>query len=162
MTDQIEARLQERGLVLPKPMRVPTGLALPFSWVKVVDHRAVLSGHLPLNTDGSVHEVKGKVGANVTVAQGYEAARLCALSMLGTLKRELGRLDRITNWVKVLGMVNTASGFNDTTLVINGCSELLIDIFGDQVGSHTRSAVGFAEIPLDCPVEIEAEVEIEA
>ena len=81
--------------------------------------------------------------------------------MLGTLQRELGSLDRISNWLRVFGIVNTAPGFHQTAPVVNGCSDLLLELFGPQVGSHTRSAVGFAEIPFDCPVEIEAELEID-
>jgi len=158
MGDTLESRLLDRGLVLPEPMRVPPGLVLPFSWCKVIGKRVTLSGHLPLATDGSLWPVTGKVGADVDIEQGYMAARQATLAMLATLKRELGSLDRIENWVRVFGMVNTAEGFHQTAPVVNGCSELLIDLFGQQVGSHTRSAVGFAELPFNCPVELEAEV----
>jgi enamine deaminase RidA (YjgF/YER057c/UK114 family) len=94
------------------------------------------------------------------VEQGYEAARLTALSMLGSLQRELGDLDRITQWVRVFGMVNSAPGFNRQPAVINGCSDLILQLWGDDAGAHARSAVGMAELPFGIPVEIEGEVEI--
>ncbi|MGH8214108.1 MAG: RidA family protein, partial [Rhodanobacteraceae bacterium] len=96
----------------------------------------------------------------LTVEQGYEAARLTALSMLGSLQRELGDLDRVTNWVRVFGMVNSAPGFDKQPAVINGCSDLILQLWGDEAGAHARSAVGMAELPFGIPVEIEAEVEI--
>ena len=158
MTDAIEQRLRDKGYELPAPMQVPKGLVVPFSWCKVIGNRVTLSGHLPLVSDGSLWPVTGKVGAEVDIEQAYTAARQATLAMLATLKRELGSLGRIENWVRIFGMVNTASGFHQTAPVINGCSDLLIDIFGDRIGSHTRSAVGFAEIPFKCPVELEGEV----
>jgi enamine deaminase RidA (YjgF/YER057c/UK114 family) len=158
MADMIEQRLRDKGLELPAPMQVPAGIELPFSWCKVIGNRVTLSGHLPLATDGSLWPVTGKVGAQVDIEAGYAAARQAALAMLATLKRELGSLDRVEHWVRIFGMVNTAPGFHQTAPVINGCSDLLIEVFGDRVGSHTRSAVGFAELPFNCPVELEGEV----
>ena len=160
MTDTIDNKLAAAGLALPEPMQLPPGLVLPFSFCKTSGCRVLLSGHLPLNDDGSIWEVTGKVGDSVSIEQAYTAARQATLAMLGSLKRELASLDRISNWLRVFGMVNTAPGCNQTAPVINGCSELLIELFGPTIGSHTRSAVGFAEIPFDCPVEIEAELEI--
>ncbi|HBM82225.1 MAG TPA: hypothetical protein DD459_01015 [Halieaceae bacterium] len=161
MTGQIEQRLEQLGLVLPAQLQLPAGLSLPFSWARVIGNRVVLSGHLPTNEDGSLWLVTGKVGSDVNIDQAYQAARQATLAMLGTLQRELGSLDRITHWVKVLGMVNVAPGFHQTAPVMNGCSELLIEVFGSDTGNHTRSAVGFAEIPFGCPVEVEAEVMID-
>jgi enamine deaminase RidA (YjgF/YER057c/UK114 family) len=103
----------------------------------------------------------GKLGREVTVEQGYAAARLTAVSILGSLKRTLGDLDRITAWVRVFGMVNSAPGFNRQPAVINGFSDLILQLYGPVVGAHARSAVGMAELPFDIPVEIEAEVEID-
>jgi len=94
------------------------------------------------------------------LVQGYLAARLTALSILGSLQRKLGDLDRITAWVRVFGMVNSAPGFNSQPSVINGCSDLIRELFGAEVGAHCRSAVGMAELPFNIPVEIEGEVEI--
>lgn len=102
----------------------------------------------------------GKVGADVSAEQGYAAARLCALAMLASLQAELGSLDRVERWLRVFGMVNAAPEFNALPGVINGCSELLIDVFGESVGGHARSAIGVAELPFGAPVEIEAEVAI--
>ena len=120
-----------------------------------------ISGHIPTNQDGSVAEPRGKVGGEVTVEQGYEAAKLIALGVLGDLKREIGDLDRVTGWGRVLGMVNAAPGFNQTTAVINGFSELILALYGPERGAHSRSAVGMAALPLDAPVEIEAECDFD-
>ena len=103
----------------------------------------------------------GKVGADLTEEQGYEAARLVALSMLGSLKRELGSLDRVAAWLKLLGMVNSTPEFNHQPQVINGASDLIIELYGPERGAHARSAVGMASLPFGIPVEIEGEVEIE-
>ena len=92
--------------------------------------------------------------------QGYQAARLTAISMLASLKRELGDLNRIAAWLRVFGMVNSAPGFNDQPNVINGFSDLIFELYGPERGNHARSAVGMAELPFRIPVEIEAEVEI--
>jgi len=157
----IEARLAALGLVLPQPLRPPPGVVLPFSMVRVVGSRAIVAGHGPQNADGSLAQPLGKVGAGaLNVDQGYAAARLVALSILGSLQRALGDLDRIVAWTRVFGMVNSAPGFNRQPAVINGCSDLLLEIFGGEVGAHARSAVGLFELPFDIPVEIEAEVEI--
>ena len=156
----VEAKLEEMGLALPEPAKAPPGLVLPFSWVRVRGDRAYVSGHVPLNPDGSVAEPLGKVGAEVSEEQGYEAARLAALSILGDLKRELGDLDRVGAWLRVFGMVNSAPGYVRQPNVINGFSDLILEIYGPSAGDHVRSAVGLAELPLGVPVEIEAEVEI--
>jgi hypothetical protein len=108
---QVEAKLEEMGLVLPEPTKVPPGLVLPFSWVRARGSRAYLSGHSPLNADGSLAEPLGKVGAEVSEEEAYGAARLTALSILASLKRALGDLDRVTAWLRVFGMVNCVPGF---------------------------------------------------
>lgn len=158
---RIDAKLTELGLTLPDPIQVPEGMVLPFSWVRVRGSRVYVSGHVALNRDGSVAGPFGKVGAEITEEQGYEAARLTGLAILGDLKREIGDLDRVTAWLRVFGMVNTAPGFNRFPMVINGFSDLIIAVFGPDIGDHSRSAVGMAGLPFDTPVEIEAEVEIE-
>jgi enamine deaminase RidA (YjgF/YER057c/UK114 family) len=155
---KIEQRLQALGLVLPAPLQLPPGAALPFPWVRVVGSRALISGHGPTNTDGSLAQPLGKVGAEVTVEQGHVAARLAGLAILASLQRELGDLDRIARWVRVFGMVNSAPGFNRQPAVINGFTELIVEVFGNEVGAHARSAVGMAELPFDIPVEVEGEV----
>jgi enamine deaminase RidA (YjgF/YER057c/UK114 family) len=159
---RIEARLAELGLVLPEPLKPLPGVRLPFTTCRVVGTRAYIAGHAPLAPDGSMAGPFGKVGGAVTLEQGYEASRLTALAMIASLKRAIGDLDRVTAWLRVFGMVNVAPGFNKTPLVINGCSDLILEVFGEEVGLHARSAVGFAELPFDIPVEIEADVEISA
>lgn len=155
----IEKRLAELGLVLPPAFQAPDGLLLPFQFVRLVGNRALISGHAPQNPDGSIAGPFGKVGRELTVEQGYAAARLTALSILGSLKRALGDLDRVSAWGRVFGMVNSAPGFNRQPNVINGFSDLVLELFGPEIGAHSRSAVGMAELPFDIPVEIEGEVE---
>jgi enamine deaminase RidA (YjgF/YER057c/UK114 family) len=147
-------------LVLPSAVRPPPGVVLPFRLVRVHGDRAYVSGHGPLNPDGSLAPPFGKVGRELTVEQGYDAARLTALAMLGSLERELGDLERVRAWLRVFGMVNSAPGFNQQPRVINGFSDVILELFGPDRGAHSRSAVGMAELPFDLPVEIEAEVEI--
>jgi len=157
---KIEAKLQALGLVLPEPMKTPTGMRLPFAWVRVRGNRAFVSGHGPLNPDGSLAPPFGKVGKDVTPEQAYQSARLTTLAILSSLKRELGDLDRVVAWLRVFGMVNSAPGFNQQPSVINGFSDLILELYGPDAGNHARSAVGMAELPLGIPVEIEAEVDI--
>lgn len=154
----VEQRLTELGLALPAPLQVPPGVKLPFAWVHVVGARAFVSGHAPTNADGTLARPLGKVGAEVSLDEGYAAARLTALAMLGSLKRAIGDLERIERWARVFGMVNSAPGFDRQPAVINGFSDLVIEVFGPERGRHARSAVGMAELPFGIPVEIEAEV----
>jgi enamine deaminase RidA (YjgF/YER057c/UK114 family) len=158
---RVEAKLEELGLVLPEPMRVPQGARLPFSFARVYGGHVYISGHGPQAPDGPFAPPFGKVGAEVSTEQAYEAARLTTLSILGTLKRELDDLDRVTAWLRVFGMVNSAPGFTDQPSVINGCSDLLLELYGPEAGQHARSAVGLAELPWGIPVEIEAEAAID-
>ncbi|MBP9826639.1 MAG: RidA family protein, partial [Thermoanaerobaculia bacterium] len=123
--------------------------------------RAFISGHGPLAADGSVALPVGKIGREPTLEQGYATARLTGLAILGSLQRALGDLDRIRAWGRIFGMVNSAPGFHRQPAVINGFSDLILDLFGPEVGAHARSAVGMAELPFDIPVEIEGEVEID-
>jgi enamine deaminase RidA (YjgF/YER057c/UK114 family) len=158
---EISSKFDALGLALPAPARLPPGIVLPFSWIRVRGNRAYVSGHIALKPDGSIAEPLGKVGAEVSQEQGYDAARHTALAILGSLKRDLGDLDRITAWLRVFGMVNAAPGFDRFPLVINGFSDLIIQLFGAERGGHARSAVGMAGLPFGSPVEIEAEVEIQ-
>jgi enamine deaminase RidA (YjgF/YER057c/UK114 family) len=158
---RIEAKLRELGLELPPPLKLPPGVTLPFPWIRVYGNRAYVSGHGPQNADGSLAAPLGKVGLEVSVEQGRNAARLIALAILGSLKRELGDLDRVSAWLRVFGMVNSAPGFKQQPSVINGFTDLILELYGPQSGAHARSAVGMAELPFGIPVEIEAEVAIE-
>jgi enamine deaminase RidA (YjgF/YER057c/UK114 family) len=154
---RIRDRLAELELELPQPPAAPPGVVLPFKWVKVSGDHAYVSGHGPL--DGSEVLVRGKVGADIPPERGYEAGRLTALSIFASLQQELGDLDRVTGWVKALGLVNCAPGFNGTPGVINGFSDLILELWG-EAGRHARSAIGAAELPFDMSVEVEAIVEV--
>jgi enamine deaminase RidA (YjgF/YER057c/UK114 family) len=157
----VAAKLAALGLALPLPVRPPRGVTLPFELVLVRGDRAYVSGHGPLNPDGTLAAPFGKVGRELTLEQGRHAARLTALAILGSLERALGDLERVRAWARVFGMVNSAPGFNQQPSVINGFSELILELYGPTRGAHSRSAVGMAELPFDLPVEIEAEVDIE-
>lgn len=157
----IEKRLADLGLELPDPIRLPPGVTLSFPWVRAYGNRVFVSGHGPLLRDGSLAGPLGKVGAEVGEEQAYHAARLTALAVLASLRRALGDLDRITAWLKVFGMVNAAPGFHRMPAVINGFSDLIVELWGPEAGSHARSAVGLAELPFGIPVEIEAEVAVD-
>ena len=156
---RIEDRLRALGLSLPPPTQPPAGVELPFQFVRILGQRALISGHGPQNPDGSFAAPLGKLGRELTPEQGYHAARLTALSILGSLQRALGDLDRITAWLRLFGMVNSAEGFDRQPTVINGCSDLILELYGPSIGAHSRSAVGMAELPFHLPVEIEGEVE---
>jgi enamine deaminase RidA (YjgF/YER057c/UK114 family) len=156
---RIESKLMELGLQLPEPLRVPAGLRMPFAWVRTRGNRAYIAGHVPLNPDGTLAQPLGTVGADVTPEQGYQAARLVALAHLASLKRALGDLDRVTAWLRVSAMVNVAPGFDETPRVTNGYSDLILELYGPDIGAHARSSIGM-RIPLNAPVNCEAEVEI--
>lgn len=158
MSHSIDARLAELGITLPQPTRAPSGARLPFAWVNVVGDRALISGHAPVEADGALAKPLGKVGVEVTREAAYTAARKTALGMLASLRAELGTLDRVERWVRVFGMVNSAPGFREQPAVVNGFSDLILELWGPVRGQHARSAVGMAELPFGIPVEIEAEV----
>ena len=153
----IQARLAQLGLQLPAVAQAPPGVTFTFDLVRVAGDLAYISGHGPF--DGSAPTITGKVGADVSVEQAYEAARATALSMLASLNAALGDLDRVQGWIKALGLVNCAPGFNATPAVINGFSDVIVELWGDA-GRHARSAIGVAELPFDLPVEIEAIVQL--
>jgi enamine deaminase RidA (YjgF/YER057c/UK114 family) len=156
----VDERLATLGYVLPQPLKLPPGVTLPFPWVRIVGTRALVSGHGPTDADGNLCGPLGKVGAEVTEEEAYVAARLTGLAILGSLKRELGALERIASWTRVFGMVNSAPGFIRQPAVINGFTDLILSVFGAECGVHARSAVGLAELPFRIPVEIECEVEL--
>ena len=155
-----EDRIKELGYVLAAPLPLPPGMDVPLSFIKVIDKRVLVSGHGPQEADGSIAQPLGQLGTDLTTEQGVEAAHKTALAMLGTIQREIGDLGKIKQWVKVLGMVNSAPGFIDQTPVINGFSNTIIEIFGKDCGMATRSAVGMAGLPFGIPVEVEAELEL--
>ena len=156
----IAAKLEALGLVLPKTVRLPPGVVLPFRLVRVGRPRLRVG---PRSTESRRHPgaAARQGGRDLSVEQGYRAARLTALAMLGSIERELGDLDRVSAWTRVFGMVNSATGFNQQPRVMNGFSDLILELFGPDRGAHSRSAVGMAELPFDLPVEIEAELDNE-
>ena len=151
----IEDRLAEMGLELPAPLVAPAGVRLPYESLRVHGELAYISGHGPF--DGDRQLFSGRVGAELSVEQAYDAARATGLSMLASLKQELGDLGRVTGWIKVLGFVKCAEGFNVTPAAINGFSDLILTLWG-EAGRHARSAIGAGELPLGMPVEVEAVV----
>ncbi|MDG2014688.1 MAG: RidA family protein [Pirellulaceae bacterium] len=150
----IEKRLEELGLVLP-PAPKAVGVYRPSV---MVGNLCMTSGHVPLNTDGSM--ITGCVGSELDQQGGYEAAKQTGLTLLATLQRDLGNLDRIKRVVKLFGMVWCTSDFTQHPAVINGCSELFRDVFGEEIGVGARSAVGMSSLPLGVTVEIEGVFEI--
>lgn len=153
-----ENRLEELGLKLPNPTQVPEGLHIPFKLINVRGNRAVFSGHPKTAPDGSIAGPFGVVGEDFTTDQGYAEARAVALSVLANLKAEIGDLSRIEGWLRVFGMVTSAPGYSEQHLVVNGFSDLIIDVFGEDVGCHARSAIGVSSLPLGFAMEIEGEV----
>ena len=150
---RIDERLQELGLVLPKPMDPPGNFEL------VTVHRglAYVAGHAPI--DGSKVLVQGAVGSSATLEDGYRAARLTGLSIIASLKSVLGDLDRVTRWLRAVGYVHAAPGFHENAKVVNGFSDLIVEIWGDA-GRHARSAPGQGPSPLNVPVIVEALVAV--
>ncbi len=150
----IQTKIDQMDLKLPK-MQPPVANFIP---VRKTGNWAYVSGHAPVDADGRIC-MNGKVGKEYSVAEGYQAARLAALACLSSLQTTLGSLDQVKGIVKIVGFVNSAPGFTQQPQVVNGASDLLVEIFGGQ-GRHARSAVGMAELPGNIPVEIEMVVEI--
>jgi enamine deaminase RidA (YjgF/YER057c/UK114 family) len=151
-----EARLKEKNIVLPQPS---TPMANYVGAVRT-GNLLFLSGHGPLRVDAKPAAV-GKLGKELTTEQGYRVAREVGLSLLATARASLGSLDKVKRVVKVLGMVSSAEGFGEQPKVMNGFSDLMVEVFGDEIGKHARSAVGMAELPMGIPVEIEMVLEVE-
>lgn len=153
-----EARLAALGLALPAPVKPPPGIRVAMPWVNIRGTRAFVSGHFALEPDGTPAGPFGRLGAEVSLEDGTALARKTGLAMIASLKRELGELSRIAGWGRALGMIASAPDFHRQPVVMNGFSELIVEVFGEEVGRHARSAVGMAALPLGCAVEIEAEV----
>ncbi len=151
-----DARLNEKALTLPPPA---TPVANYVGSVRV-GPLLFVSGHGPLRTDGKP-SIRGKLGRELSIEQGYQVAREVGLSLLATVRATLGSLDKVKRVVKVLGMVASTEGFGDQPKVINGFSDLMVEVFGAEIGKHARSAVGLAELPMGIPVEIEMILEVE-
>jgi enamine deaminase RidA (YjgF/YER057c/UK114 family) len=152
-TPNPEQRLQELGLTLPAPARPVANFVTAVRTGNLV----FLAGHGPCGE--ATEKIKGKVGKERTIEEGYEAARQTALCLLATLKAEIGDLNKVKRIVRVFGMVNATDAFDQHPKVINGCSDLLVQVFGDR-GKHARAAVGMASLPFNWTVEIEMIVEV--
>ena len=150
-----EARLKELNITLPTPA---TPMANYVGAVRV-GQLLFVAGHGPIRRDGKM--TTGKLGRDLTTEQGYQVAREVGVNLLATVRAHLGSLDRVKRIVKVLGMVRSAEGFGDQPKVINGFSDLMVEVFGEAIGKHARSAVGMAELPVGIPVEIEMIVEVD-
>ena len=150
--ETVEQKMKQKNIILPEPLK-PIG-----NYVSAVrsGNFLFLSGHGPRQ-----FTLRGKVGKDLSIEQGYEAARIAGLNLLATMREQLGSLDRVKRIIKVFGMVNSAPGFSDQPKVIDGFSDLMIEVFGEKTGAHARSAVGMAELPLNIPVEIEMVIEVE-
>ena len=156
-----EKKIIELGLKLPDPIKLPPNLELPFSFINLRGNRVLISGHPRQDKDGSINGPYGQVGTNLTTEQAKLAGKEIGLSILANIKQEIGDLSRITNWVRVFGMVNSAPGYDEQHIVINGFSELILEVFGTDIGKHSRSAIGVAGLPMNLAIEIEGEVLIE-
>jgi enamine deaminase RidA (YjgF/YER057c/UK114 family) len=152
---QAEAKLRSLGIELPVPSE-PVANYVP---AVRTGNLVFLAGHGPAKPGGGY--VTGKVGEELSVDEGYQAARLTAIALLASLKQEIGSLDRVTRIVRVFGMVNADPSFTQHPQVINGCSDLLVEVFGPERGKHARAAVGMASLPINIAVEIEVVVEID-
>jgi enamine deaminase RidA (YjgF/YER057c/UK114 family) len=150
---RVEARLAELGIVLPAPMDPPGN----FELVTVHGGVAYVAGHAPI--DGSTVLIEGAVGAELTLDDGYRAARLTGLSILASLKHALGGLDRVSRWLRAVGYVQAAPGFHDNAKVLNGFSDLIVEIWG-EAGRHARSAPGQGPSPLNVPIIVDAFVAV--
>jgi hypothetical protein len=158
----VEARLAGRGLVMPPEPKLPPGVTIPFQWARVRGRRAFLSGHGALSPDGAPLGPFGSVPSEVSLEQAQASACSALLSMLASLRRAIGDLDNVAAWLTVNGFVNADPGYTQTTLVMNPVSELLLELYGPDSGSHARIAPGVAGLPFNLPVVIAAEVEISA
>ena len=153
--DKIDQRLQELGIVLP-PASAP--VATYVNAVTTSGNLVFLAGKGPQKPDGTY--VTGKIGRDLTIEEGYAAARLTGISQLAALKAHLGSLDRVKHIVKVTGMVNATEDFTQHPEVINGFSDLMVEVFGEK-GRHARAAVGMISLPRNIAVEVEMIVEVE-
>ena len=155
-----EQRLSDLGHTLPEPTKTPEGLHLPFVPINIRQDRVFISGHPKTSKDGQIVGPYGQVGRDLTTQDAQIAARDVGLSVLANLKHAIGDLSRVTGWARVFGMVNSAPNYIEQHMVINGFSDLILDVFGEDVGRHARSAIGTHGLPLNFAIEIEAELQI--
>lgn len=158
-TGIIEARLQELGYKLPEPPR-PIGNYLPAVQVGNILYVSGTLGTVRDENDQDIMPISGKLGGELTIEQGYESARLMALNHLALMKKAIGDLDRIERIVKMVGYVNSAPGFTEAHLVLNGASDLYVALFGEERGKHARAALFQNELGLNAPIEAEMTVQL--
>jgi enamine deaminase RidA (YjgF/YER057c/UK114 family) len=158
----VEERLQKLGLVLPEAYKPspPHAFEASFSWARVHGERVYLAAHGPQNPDGTLAPPFGKVGEDLNVERATQSVKLATLALVGSLKRAVGELDRVTAWLTVNGMVNVAAGtgFTHTTTLFNTSSRLIVELFGPEIGAHARTVIGAQQLPVNLPVMISAEV----
>ena len=155
-----EDRLIDLDLLLPEPIKTPKNFHLPFAFVNIRGSRVFISGHPRQSKQGNIDGPYGVVGKDLTTKEAQSAAQDIALSVLANLKQEIGDLSNVIGWNRVLGMVNSDTDYTEQHLVLNGFSDLIIKLFGEDIGRHSRSAVGVNGLPMNFAIEIEAELEI--
>lgn len=156
----VDDRLEQLGLTLPAPPKLPPGVEIPFEWARRRGRSVYVSGHGALAADGSPQGPFGRVPSEVSLEEAQQSARLATLAMLASVKAAIGDFDNVAGWLMINGFVNADPGYPQTTLVLNPCSELILDLFGPEVGGHARWAMGVVAIPLNLPVTIAAQLEI--
>lgn len=156
-----DRRLRELGIVLPAPWQLPSGVVTSASFVRQQGKRLLISGHVPLDSNGSVCGPFGKVGQEVSLDAATLAAKQCMLAILSSVVRFCGSLDAIDSWTVVRGYVSGTPDFDRFPAVMNGASDLLRDVFGDAAGAHARLAIGVVALPFSAAVEIEAELQLQ-
>ena len=157
----IEGRLAELGLALPLPPK-PIGNYLPGVVVGNILYVSGTLGTVRDENDNDIMPIAGKLGSDLTIAQGYESAKLMALNHLALMKAVIGDLDRIERIVKMVGYVNAAPGFTEAHLVLNGASDLYVQLFGEERGKHARAALFQHELGVNAPIEAEMTVQLKS
>ena len=152
---RIEEKIKEMGLVLPAPRWPDVPNFVPW---RIAGDLVFIAGHVPFRADGTI--ITGKLGDTMAIEEGYQAARLVALSLMGTLKGAIGDLDRVSQFLKLHCMVNSTPDFPDHPRVANGASDFIIEVFGER-GRHTRAAIGMANLPGGACIEIEMQVQVQ-
>ena len=153
-----EARIGELEHLLPPEPQLPPGVSIPFQWVRVVGDRCMVSGHGALTAAGVPSGPFGRVPSEVSLEEAQASALAAAFASLAAVRRSIGSLDRIAAWLMINGYVNADEGYTQTTAVLNPVSELLLDVFGPDIGAHARTAIGVRALPLNLPVVFSAEV----
>lgn len=156
----LRERLSAIGLLLPKAPAMPPAVATTFSWVRVAGQRVLVSGHGAVDAEGSPAGPFGRVPDEVDLEQAQQSARLVAASVIADVERAVGDLDRIDAWVSVTGFVQAEAGYARTTAVLNSFSQVVLDVFGPEVGAHARTAIGVNALPLGLPVVVAAELQL--